>query len=248
MKACDKISYSVIVIDKNKLPVYGGRIDAAAPCEAETLEIEAELFIPVDGPSGEFYEAANISERAPFRIKAGNFLGSDMTVINRGAAKPVQLELEYGIADLQNNSIVFVRENITLDERLELRRKIRVPPETKEGFYSFYAMLFDLTGRRRADTSEIIYVYVVAVPGPAFPQDIILIFMLYVILLLILFFAYYNRDRCYICKKTGVQRCSVCRKYVCKRHLVKKKEFYCIRHSEPASDKGRKPGIWNWKI
>jgi len=73
------------------------------------------------------------------KILKGEDVEADITMINVGDPKEVDIVLHYAVRDLDGNTINFKEETMAIREKLSITRRLRLPEDINYGTYLFYA-------------------------------------------------------------------------------------------------------------
>lgn len=71
-------------------------------------------------------------------LKQGGNVKADFHISNLGDLKNIDISLYYSIEDFEGNIITFKEESISIDEQLDITRKLRLPKEIPLGNYAFH--------------------------------------------------------------------------------------------------------------
>jgi hypothetical protein len=73
------------------------------------------------------------------KVLKGEDVEADITMINVGDFKEIDVTLHYAVRDLDGNTINFREETMAVKEKLSIARRLRLPEDIDYGTYLFYA-------------------------------------------------------------------------------------------------------------
>ena len=118
--------------ETQKAGVYTGKLRIKSNVKEEVVII----IIEIKERTALFDIKVEVKENA---IQQGQKVEAEITLLNLGDLKPVDVELYYAIRDLENNNIVFKSDTLAVEDKKTIKRKLKIPAYLKPGKYMFYA-------------------------------------------------------------------------------------------------------------
>ncbi len=99
---------------------------------------EIPLIIEIKGRDAIFDIQVKVKDKNKFK---GEDVEADITLLNSGDLKPVDVTLYYALMGLEGKEIIFTTETLALEDELKITRRFTIPANIEAGNYLFYAKL-----------------------------------------------------------------------------------------------------------
>ncbi len=168
------LTVAFTVHEEEYADIYTGKLEIVAG----TIRKNVLLIMEVKEKRPLFDIFVNLEE-IPLEVIPGEEVEADILLYNFGDMKPVDVKLYYSLRDFEGSDILYKYDTFAVEEQKNVIRKVRMPTDSEEGFYLFYARVE--YGNETASSSGLIKV----VPSRR-PAPIELPWYIYLIILIIL--------------------------------------------------------------
>jgi len=125
------IRANIFASETQKAGVYTGRLRIKSDGKEEVVVV----IIEVKEKTALFDIKVEVKK---IEIRQGDEVEAEISLLNLGDLKPVDIELYYAIRDIDGNDIVFGHDTFAVEDEKIVKRELKLPADLEPGIYLFY--------------------------------------------------------------------------------------------------------------